>query len=92
MPGYVIFVSVCNVLISGTCVYLSVKMGRLRRLLTLAMHVGANQKLIIDAMLSRGIEVRCDYCHNPMAPNVPITVVEQEDGTVWVQHQSHGVG
>lgn len=64
----------------------------MRHLLEAAYNVCRNQHLIITAMLSKGIEVRCDWCGNPMAPNVPIEVVEQDDGTVWVQHASHGVG
>lgn len=90
--GYVIFVSVCNLLIAGYCLYLAREVRLAHRLLDKAMMLGADQHLIIQAMLSKGIEVRCDYCHNPMAPNVPIEVVPQDDGTVWVQHKSHGVG
>ena len=92
MPFYVLFISVCNLLISGTCIFQSRKLMKMRRLLHQGYDIMSSQHLIINAMLSRGIEVSCDYCGNPMAPNVPITVVEQEDGSVWVQHSSHGVG
>lgn len=94
MPAsiYVIFVSACNVLICVLYVRSVRDNARMSKLLRSCMDIGAGQDLIIRTMLSRGIEVSCDYCGNPMAPNVPITVVEQEDGTVWVQHTSHGVG
>lgn len=91
--GPVLALSVTSGLIAtAVCVYLSRELGRMRKLLNAAMDVGASQHIIITAMLSKGIEVRCDWCGNPMAPNVPIAVVEQEDGSLWVQHQSHGVG
>lgn len=77
---------------AGIAVYLARELAKVRRLLTTAYHVASGQHLVIQAMLSKGIEVRCDWCGNPMAPNVAIEVVEQEDGSVWVQHQSHGVG
>lgn len=75
---------------TGVSVYLSREVGKLRKLLEQAYAVASSQHLIITAMLRKGIEVRCDWCGNPMAPNVPIEVIEQDDGSVWVQHQSHG--
>ena len=91
MAVYVSVITIANLFMSTTAVYLSIQLGRMRRRYQHSVDLGITQGLLVQAFIRKGIELRCDYCGNPMAPGVPISIVEQEDGTPWVQHSSHGV-
>ena len=85
----VLFVSVCSMIASACAVYMARELAKQRKLLAVCYEVGHRQHLLLMAFAKQNVPLMCDECGRPIAPRVAVTVDEDDDGGVWVQHSSH---